>query len=185
MKRIFVISACILCLFFLSGCFVRNYQAQMVLQEAELAYITDGDTIGIKESDGNVIAVRLIGIDAPESVAPESYTEKTGIENSEYGGMSAEHLKELLDGVHYVYLEYDQERVDSYDRILAYVYLDKGGDFTEMVNVKMLSDGYATTMEIEPNTKYAEDFREVEKYAKDNDIGLWAYDDYASSPNQY
>ena len=153
-------------------------EPEQVLQKVELAYIKDGDTIAVRESDGNVVTVRLIGIDAPESVAPENYTERTGKENSEYGEMASEHLEKLLMGSDVVYLKYDKERVDQYDRVLAYVYASDDGDITGMVNGWMVKDGYATALTIEPNTKYADQFEFYEKTAKDARRGLWQYEEF-------
>ena len=153
-------------------------EPEQVLQEVELSYIKDGDTIVVKESDGNEITVRLIGIDAPESVAPDNYTEKTGKENSEFGEMASKHLEELLQDSKKLYLEYDKEHVDKYDRTLAYVYASDNGKITGMVNGWMVKDGYATVMEIEPNTKYADRFDFYQKYAKNEEIGLWQYEEF-------
>jgi hypothetical protein len=46
-------------------------------------------------------------------------------------------------------LEFDVERVDLYDRLLAYVY---GGG--EMFNELLLEEGYAQAYPYEPNTRY-------------------------------
>lgn len=143
-----------------------------------LEYVKDGDTISVKEADGNLVTVRLIGIDAPESVAPESYKDKTGKENNVYGEKAADHLKELLGDTETLYLEFDQERADKYDRLLAYVYLTDSGSFDDMVNAGMLSDGYATVMEIAPNTKYADRFLELKDEAEKQGSGLWQFGDF-------
>lgn len=178
MKRNLIFISCVLVLILFSACFVRNKKPQTVLQEVTLEYVKDGDTISVKDADGKVITVRLIGIDAPESVAPESYTEKTGKENNEYGEKAAEHLKELLDGAETLYLEFDEEHADKYDRLLAYVYLTDDGSFDDMINAKMLSDGYATIMEIAPNTKYADRFLELKEDAEKQGKGLWQFGDF-------
>ena len=92
--------------------------------------------------------------------------------------MASEHLKELLQDSNILYLQFDKERVDKYDRTLAYVYASKDGDITGMVNGWMVKDGYATIMEIEPNTKYADRFEFYQNYAKNEGIGLWQYGDF-------
>ena len=179
-KQIMIIISLFVLLSVLGGCYAMPEEPEQVLQKVELRAVKDGDTIVVKESDGNVITVRLIGIDAPESVASEEYTEKTGKENSEYGVMASEHLKELLQGSDILYLQYDKERVDKYDRTLAYVYASNDGDITGMVNGWMVKDGYATIMEIEPNTKYADRFEFYQNYAKNEGIGLWQYEEFAN-----
>ena len=72
----------------------------------------------------------------------EVYTEKTGKENSEYGEMASKHLEELLKDSDILYLKYDKERVDQYDRVFAYVFASDNGDITGMVNRWMVKDGY-------------------------------------------
>ena len=89
----------------LSGCVTRINPEPTVLEPVKYVYVKDGDTIGVTGMDGESFTVRLIGIDAPESVAPESYSEKTGKENSEYGEMSAEHLTLMLKDCDLLFLE--------------------------------------------------------------------------------
>lgn len=165
----------------LSGCVTRIKPEPTVLEPVKYVYVKDGDTIGVTGMDGESFTVRLIGIDAPESVAPESYTEKTGKENSEYGEMAAEHLTLMLKDCDLLFLEYDEEQKDSYDRFLAYVYLSDSADITNSVNYKMLEDGYAVTMEIAPNVKYCKELKAAEEDAKNAGRGLWKYGDFMNS----
>ena len=180
-KLIAIILSLFVLLFVFGGCYAMPAEPEQVLQKVELSYIKDGDTIVVKDADGNVVTVRLIGIDAPESVAPEAYTEKTGKENSEYGEMASKHLEELLKDSDVLYLKYDEERKDQYDRVLAYVFASNNGDITGMVNGWMVKDGYATVLTIEPNTKYAEQFEFYQKTAKDAGRGLWEYEEFAKN----
>ena len=180
MKKIItiILSLQIMVLVF-GGCYAMPAEPEDVYRHVELVSVTDGDTIVVKDTDGKEITVRLIGIDAPESVAPDSYTEKTGKENSEYGEMASEHLKELLQNSKILYLEFDKEEVDKYDRTLAYVYTDNDGKIGGMVNGAMIKDGYATILTIEPNTKHEEQFSFYEHYAKNEGLGLWQYEEFA------
>ena len=50
-----------------------------------------------------------------------------------------------------------------------------------MLNARMLSDGYATIMEIEPNTKYADRFRGLKADAEKNGKGLWQFGDFMTA----
>ena len=162
----------------LSGCVKWKNPELAELEPVKYVYAKDGDTIGVTGMDGESFTVRLIGIDAPESVAPESYTEKTGKENSEYGEMAAEHLTLMLKDCDLLFLEYDEEQKDSYDRFLAYVYLNDSANITNSVNYKMLEDGYAVTMEIAPNVKYCKELKAAEEDAKNAGRGLWKYGDF-------
>ena len=69
-----------------------------------------------------------------------------------------------------VYLEYDVQKTDDYDRILAYVYLEDG---QTMVQDELLRSGMATTMTIQPNSKYANHFYTLQTEARDAGAGLW------------
>ena len=164
-----------------SGCVIWKNPEPAELEPVKYVYVKDGDTIGVTGMDGGSFTVRLIGIDAPESVAPESYTEKTGKENSEYGEKASEHLTLMLKDCDLLYLEYDEERKDSYDRILAYVHLTNQADITNTANYKMLQDGYAVTMEIVPNVKYCKDLKAAEEDAENASRGLWQYGNFMNA----
>ncbi|MEG1096641.1 MAG: thermonuclease family protein, partial [Clostridiales bacterium] len=117
-----------------------------VNQEFEGAYevtrVVDGDTIVVNIDNIDTV-VRMIGIDTPESVHPNKD------KNTAAGITASDFTKELLDGES-VYLEYDKQRKDKYNRDLAYVYHND-----KMVNEILLEEGYAVTMEIPPNTAHA------------------------------
>lgn len=125
-----------------------------VLEPCEFERVVDGDTIIVHNSEGERIRVRLIGIDAPESVHPDEN------ENTEEGRDASQFLKDLLEHVDTVYLEYDEEEFDQYDRTLAYVWIDTGSTYI-MVNEIMLVTEHANPVYIEPNLRYARTF---EKY---------------------
>lgn len=137
---------------------------------ASLLYVIDGDTLYVSDLTGeNGRKIRLIGIDTPESVNENKEL------NTIYGAEASEYTKELLEGTDIVYLEYDQEEYDKYGRTLAYVWFSaETSDITNMLNLDLIKDGYAKTMEIEPNTKYASAFAEYEISAKERNVGLWA-----------
>lgn len=135
------------------------------LSEAyEVNRIIDGDTIEVKIGD-ELVTVRMIGIDCPESVHPDE--EK----NTEEGKIASEYTRSLLEGKR-VRLEYDEQLTDEYGRTLAYVYLED--DTSRSVNQDLLINGYARVMNIEPNTKYKITFKAAEDTARSNAIGFWA-----------
>ena len=122
-----------------------------LLNECEFGRVVDGDTIICYDKDGNKLRVRLTGINAPESVHPDEEM------NTEEGIQASEFLKGLLEDTEYVYLEYDVEQFDQYDRTLAYVWIEEDGEYL-MLNEIMLSEGYAEPVFIKPNLKYADYF---------------------------
>lgn len=123
--------------------------------------VVDGDTI-IINIDGKNERVRFIGVNTPESVSPNEEL------NCENGKRASAFTKSLLNKKQ-VYLEYDVETHDKYNRILAYVYTTEG----TMVNALLLQEGMAETMKIKPNVKYAEYFNKLEDEAKESEKGFW------------
>lgn len=125
--------------------------------------VVDGDTIAVVKNDREV-KVRLIGVDTPESVASGYNTYK----NCKEGKLAANFTEEQLSGKT-VYLEYDISPRDKYCRDLCYVYLENGKMFNEI----LLEKGYARTMTIQPNVKYADKFLKVQQKAEENKVGFW------------
>ena len=128
----------------------------------DVVRVVDGDTI-IVDIDGEDTRIRLIGVDTPESVNPD----KT--KNTDEGKTASGWTKDLLTDS-CVYLEYDVDREDDYGRTLAYVYLDDG---KTMVNRLLLQNGLARIMTIQPNSKYANDFYDLEVAAREDKVGFW------------
>ena len=126
-----------------------------VLIECDLERVVDGDTIIVHDPDGNRLRVRLTGINAPESVHEDES------KNTEEGRQASKFMKELLEDVDVVYLEYDEAQFDQYERTLAYVWINIDGTYV-MVNEIMLATDYAEPVYIKPNLRYADVFRQYE-----------------------
>ena len=146
------------------------------IQEASIIRVVDGDTL-VCIINGAEYRVRLIGIDTPESVHPEE--EK----NTQLGTISSQYTKDTLTGWEKVYLQFDQDPEDSYERLLAYVWMTKdkesvGVNLENMLNYKLALDGYALPMEIKPNLSYKEEIKEAVEEAKKNHRGLWAEESF-------
>jgi micrococcal nuclease len=120
----------------------------------------DGDTL-LVSMYGIETMVRLIGIDAPESVHPDE--EK----NTAEGEQASLWMKQYIAGKR-VMLEYDQELNDRYGRTLAYVYVDN-----MLLEDVLLTMGLARTLTMEPNTRYQHHFEMLEKEARDSGSGFW------------
>ncbi|MBP5595225.1 MAG: thermonuclease family protein, partial [Pseudobutyrivibrio sp.] len=100
------------------------------LDAVKFVRTVDGDTIIVEDSTGANKRVRMIGIDTPESVAQEEER------NNEYGVMASDYTKDLLSKAGTVYLEYDIDSDDQYDRVLAYVWLEDVDDTFNVENIK-------------------------------------------------
>jgi micrococcal nuclease len=171
------------CLFFV-GC--ASHQVQLTVQApatlaeepsgheiATVERVVDGDTIEVRIEEnvpgpgggegvvGETYRLRLIGIDTPESVKPDSPVECFGKEAS----AAAE---ALLEGES-VRLVKDVEETDQYDRLLRYVYVGE-----EMANARLVANGYASAYTYPPNVRWSELFVQLESEAREGDRGLWS-----------
>ena len=126
---------------------------------ARVTRVVDGDTVEAR-IDGRSEDVRYVGVDTPESVKPDTPVECYAIAASHFNA-------DLVEG-ETVRLDFDAERRDVYGRLLAYVHL---GD--EFVNAELVRRGYATTLTIAPNTRYANLFDRLEREASAAGRGLW------------
>ncbi len=124
--------------------------------------VVDGDTVDVTLPGGRE-RVRLIGIDTPESVKPDSEVEC-------YGVAASQHLADLLPEGTEVELVRDVELRDQYDRLLAYVFRRSDGLF---VNLSMAAEGYANTLSIAPNVTFADDMSAAVAQARRSRLGLW------------
>lgn len=126
--------------------------------------VVDGDTYKIRYN-GEEKKVRLIGVDTPESVHPDK------AKNSDYGKTASNYVKELIENK-YVSLEFDVSHTDKYGRLLAYIYLENG----EMLNEKLLKEGYAQVATYAPNVKYVDKFTALQEEARNKKQGFWKED---------
>ena len=142
-------------------------------EEATVERVVDGDTVVVVVTGrvdgpgagtakiGEEHSLRLIGIDTPESVKPNSPVECFGKEASAAAAA-------LLEGED-VKLVKDVEEADQYDRLLRYVYLD-----SEMANARLVVNGYATAYTYPPSVRHSDLFVQLEREARDSNRGLWS-----------
>lgn len=137
------------------------------LEPAVVDRVVDGDTVDVWLNDGSLIRLRLIGIDTPETVDPNTPQEC-------FGRQASDRAKELLIEGQTVYLEPDDSQgdTDRYDRYLRYVWLD---DRT-MFNYEMVATGYAIEYTYDLPYRYQAEFLEGQRTAAENGVGLWAVD---------
>jgi micrococcal nuclease len=126
-----------------------------------VARIVDGDTIVVALAGRNE-RVRYIGIDTPESVKPgapvQCFAHAAAAANARL--VARERVRLVLDA----------EARDRFGRLLAYVYRVRDGRF---VNAALVRDGYARTLTIPPNVRFAERFRDLAAQARRAGRGLW------------
>lgn len=126
--------------------------------------VVDGDTVIVRFDDGGKDErVRLIGIDTPETVKPNSPVECFGLEASSF-------TKQLLEEGTPVLVVRDVEARDDYGRLLGYVYRSGDGMF---VNLEIVAQGYATLLTYPPNIAHVDEFKAAASAARAADLGLW------------
>lgn len=128
--------------------------------DAVVSRIVDGDTVEVSPRVDGIEDVRLIGVDAPEEFG-DSGAEPYSEEASAFA-------EENLAGKQ-VRLEFDEERVDDYGRLLAYVHL--GG---EMFNEALIREGYAQVATFPPNTRHLDRFEAAQSEARGAGRGIWS-----------
>ncbi|MDO5041079.1 MAG: thermonuclease family protein [Peptoniphilus sp.] len=145
-----------------------NYEGQTgqvedsAFEAVIITKVVDGDTVYSDKGE----KIRIIGINAPE-VGEELLSE----ESMDFA------KKHLLNKE--VYIEKDVEVLDQYDRILAYIWIDKPENlsYESIKNLNYsamsLSVGLSRTYTFEPNVKYERDFKRAQREARDLEIGMW------------
>lgn len=134
-------------------------------QTFSVVHVVDGDTldIGVPDGDKPKTRIRLWGVDTPETGAG-------GTTRMFFGPEAKAFAEQALRGqtVHVV-LSPDKSR-DRYGRLLAYVYLERGGP---MFNELLLEQGYAYADFRFPH-HYSDRFKAAERVARRGGRGLWA-----------
>ncbi len=166
------IAILIVCCVWLGKKILQEYTLTTDYARAEIVYVIDGDTV-IVRMNGQEEKIRMIGIDAPESVSLEEE------ENSVYGKISSEYTRENLKEGMTIYLTFDKERKDQYERVLAYIWLDTNlEDINNLYQYKMVSEGYALAVYYEPNITYRYILDAAMRDAASNERGLWAEESF-------
>jgi micrococcal nuclease len=136
--------------------------AAAIVSNATVAHISDGDTIDVLIGKKRV-RVRLLGVDTPESVKPNTPVQCFAKDASAFTAA-------MLPIGTAVRLERDIEPRDAYDRLLAYVYR---ADDATFVNLALALGGYARTLSIKPNTAHADELAAAVADATRAGRGLW------------
>lgn len=160
----------ILLLVGISVILIREYEWKQTIAtppelmgNAELVRVVDGDTLVVR-LNGAQEKVRILGINTPESVKPNSPVECFGKESSA-------HIRELLSNTHTLEIATDptQDTRDRNGRLLAHVF---AGDIN--IAQQMISDGYGYEYTYRIPYIYQSEYKTAEQEARNNDRGLWS-----------
>ncbi len=124
--------------------------------------VIDGDTIVVSPNE----KVRLIGVDAPETVHPKKVVACFGKASKEFtrNMVAGKSILLVLDEVNS-----PRRHKDKYGRTLAYAYLTDG----TMLNRELIRQGYAHAYTRFP-FRYLVEFRQLERTARAESLGLWS-----------
>ncbi|MCU1631786.1 MAG: hypothetical protein JWM61_438 [Micrococcaceae bacterium] len=129
-------------------------------QPGTVVRVIDGDTLVINFDDEDQ-TVRLLNVDTPETKHPDKPVECLGLE-------ATQKLESLTPPGTKVALDFDIERTDKFDRVLAAVFIE---DRT-LVNAELARVGLGVPMLIEPNRKYYDDVQAAYNEATAQGVGL-------------
>ena len=126
------------------------------------AACVDGDTIKVFINNKEE-TVRLLAVDTPESVKPESVIEYYGKEASDYTCSRIKKAKKIE-------LEYDSksDKRDKFDRVLAWVFSDD-----KLLEEDLVANGYAKVAYLYDNYKYNDILIKAQELASAKGIGIW------------
>lgn len=122
----------------------------------------DGDTAKFNLNN-EIITVRFLAVDTPETKHPDKGVEPYGPEASAF-------TKEKLTNAKKIVLEYDgnSTKTDKYNRHLAWIWVDG-----ELLQELLIEKGLAKVDYIYGDYKYLTQLQEKEKLAKENKVGRW------------
>src|SRR5699024_3411037 len=133
------------------------------LEEVTVAKFVDGDTTRFYYN-GEDVSFRYLLIDTPETKHPR-------VGQQPFGPEASARTQELLSNASVIEVEHDiGEKVDKYDRHLAYIWADG-----VMVNEVLVREGLAQVNYVyPPNTRHVDRLKEAERLAKEEGLGIWS-----------
>lgn len=141
---------------------VANAQAVVItpvsnLYRHDVDYVYDGDTLVLANGE----RVRLLNINAPEISSRHR--------DGEPGGEAAKQWLQRQIADQPVYLRFDKEKRDKYDRLLAHVFLED----ERHLNAAILSQGLAALTIHPPNLLYVDEMQRAQQQAIKQQTGIW------------
>ena len=143
---------------------IDNYE-DLESEKIEVKFYSsiDGDTAKFEMND-EIVTVRFLGIDTPETVHKQK-------EEQPYGKEASNFTKDRLENAKTIEIEYDSKslEIDKYNRILAWIWVDN-----ILLQEELVSNGLAKTYMLQNNYKYAGQLQLAESEAKSEKIGIWS-----------
>lgn len=140
-------------------------------RQGEVVRVIDGDTL-VALVAGEETTIRLLNVDTPETKHPDLPVQCLGPEATDF-------LAERLPAGTEIELEYDQERLDRYDRTLAGVY-----ESGSLINAEIAAAGLGVPVLFEPNDRFLSEIEEAAATAESEGVGLFAASTACTVPAQ-
>lgn len=128
--------------------------------------VIDGDTIMLQ----HLGKIRLLGLNTPEVAHRDQAAQP-------FGDRARARLQQLLNGKK-VYLEFDQQRRDRFQRLLAHVILEDGTSINEL----LLREGLARALFLQPNLRHLQRYYQIEAEGQAAKRGIWSLPEYQPRP---
>jgi micrococcal nuclease len=156
-------------------------------RRATVTRVIDGDTVEVQFEDGKTDTVRLLGVDTPETTLsdvdpseyediPDSTAGRDHLFN--WGERASDYATDELDGETVrVVTDPESDRRGSFDRLLAYIYVD-GENF----NLELIEQGYARMYD--SSFSQRSEFDSAEEEARSENEGLWDFDGSTSTETE-
>lgn len=131
----------------------------------EFVSCIDGDTFKVKINSKEE-KVRMLAIDTPETV-------KVGTPVEPYGKEASDYTCDKVKNASILSFEYEKDKYDKYDRLLAWVFVDNS-----LLQKELVSLGYAKVAYIYDDYKYTEELYTLESDAAELKKGIWSEEEY-------
>lgn len=143
------------------------FDEQVAKEKAVVLGVIDGDTVKVQFTGNRIEIIRMLLIDAPESV-------EEGTPVQPYALEASQRAKELMIKDTVVEVEIGGEQYDSYGRLLAHIWVDE-----QNINLQLVAEGFARVAYVtSQNTQYVEAFYEAQELAKSKQLNIWRVNGY-------
>ncbi len=163
MKAVFLrrSTALISCLIWAVLIFVPGHYAEAEERQGIVKRVYNGKSIKLR--DGTKI--KYIGLSVPDKKGKPFYR------------MCKEANRKLVAQKLITIKPDTLERTDTQEKIWAYVFADN-----VFVNAELIKQGYALVHTVEPHELYKKYFQSLQREARSNKRGIWAYEDTDNEP---
>jgi micrococcal nuclease len=133
--------------------------------------VVDGDTVEVTGQAGGVVTVRVLGIDSPETKDPRQPVQC-------WGPQATRFAQDTLNGKQVrLFTDPSQDVRDKYGRLLAYVILPDGSNYSVLAARAGAARSYVYSTPVSQHDEIAA----AEKEAQNNGSGLWGPPCYGST----